>query len=71
MRVLLLARHAGDWWARLGAGSGTVRDLVAEASLRLMPLAEDLSPGLSAEEAVRRAVPFSLPGWACRRRRLG
>ena len=32
VRVLLLARHAGDWWQRLGAGSGTVRDLVADAS---------------------------------------
>ena len=58
VRVLLLARHAGDWWQRLGAGSGTVRDLVADASLRLMPLAGDLSPGLTANEAVRRAVPF-------------
>ena len=58
VRVLLLARHAGDWWQRLGAGAGAVRDVVAEASASLMPLAEDLSPGLAGEEAVRQAVPF-------------
>ena len=57
-RVLLLARHAGDWWQRLGAGSGAVRDAVAEADRRLMPLAGDLGPQLTAQEAVRRAVPF-------------
>ena len=57
-RVLLLARHAGDWWQRLGAGSGAVRDAVAEADRRLMPLAGDLEPQLTAQEVVRRAVPF-------------
>jgi tetratricopeptide (TPR) repeat protein len=57
-RVLLLARHAGDWWQRLGAGSGAVRDAVAEADRRLMPLAGDLGPQLTAQEVVRRAVPF-------------
>ena len=30
VRVLLLARHAGDWWQRLGAGAGAVRDGLAE-----------------------------------------
>ena len=58
VRVLLLARHAGDWWQRLGAGAGALRDVVAEASASLMPLAEDLSPGLAEDEAVRQAVPF-------------
>jgi tetratricopeptide (TPR) repeat protein len=57
-RVLLLARHAGDWWQRLGAGSGAVRDMVAEADHRLMPLAGDLEPHLTAHEVVRQAVPF-------------
>jgi tetratricopeptide (TPR) repeat protein len=57
VRVLLLARHAGDWWQRLGAGAGAVRDVLAGASV-VMPLADDLDPGLAAEEVVRRAVPF-------------
>ena len=57
VRVLLLARHAGDWWQRLGAGAGTVRDVLAGASV-VMPMADDLVPGLAAQEVVRRAVPF-------------
>jgi tetratricopeptide (TPR) repeat protein len=58
VRVLLLARHAGDWWQRLRAGAGAVRDAVAAASESVLPLAEDLGPGLGAEDEARRAVPF-------------
>jgi hypothetical protein len=58
VRVLLLARHAGDWWQRLGSGAGAVRDVIAAASPYVMPLADDLEPGVSAQEVVRRAVPF-------------
>ncbi len=58
VRVLLLARHAGDWWQRLGAAAGAVRDVVAEANQALMPLAGDVAPGLAAEGVVRGAVPY-------------
>jgi NAD(P)-dependent dehydrogenase (short-subunit alcohol dehydrogenase family) len=58
VRLLLLARHAGDWWQRLGAGTGAVRDLVTTVSQEQMQLAGDLDPGLSAEDLVRQAIPF-------------
>ena len=58
VRVLLLARQAGEWWERLGAGGGVVRDMVRDASLSPVTLAADVEPGVSAEEVVRRAVPF-------------
>jgi tetratricopeptide (TPR) repeat protein len=56
--VLLLARHSGDWWQRLSAGAGAVRDAVARASQEHMLLAGDLEPGLPAEDVVRQAIPF-------------
>ena len=58
VRVLLLARHQGEWWERLGSGGGVVRDMVRDASLSPLPLAGGLGPGISADEVVRGAVPF-------------
>ncbi|HXL87677.1 MAG TPA: tetratricopeptide repeat protein [Streptosporangiaceae bacterium] len=58
VRVLLLARHAGDWWDRLGAGTASVRDAVAEAARGLTPLGSDLDSELAVEAVVWRAVPF-------------
>lgn len=54
VRVLLLARSAGQWWDLLRAGEGAIRDLVADAR---MPLSEIVSESVSDEEHVRRAVP--------------
>lgn len=54
VRVLLLARSAGQWWELLGAGEGAIRDLLADAR---MPLPEVVSESVSDEEHVRRAVP--------------
>ena len=45
VRVLLLARHAGDWWQRLGAGSGRSGTWCRRLRCRLMPLAGDIEPG--------------------------
>lgn len=58
VRVLLLARHTGDWWQRLGAGAGAVRDVVNRVGQEQMPLAGSLDPDLSAEDLVRQAIPF-------------
>ena len=58
VRVLLLARQAGDWWPSLGAGIGVVQDVVAAASLYLLPLKDDLGPGQTAQEVVRQALPY-------------
>ena len=58
VKVLLLARHAGDWWQRLGAGAGAVRDVVNRVSQEQMSLAGNLDPDLSAEDLVRQAIPF-------------
>jgi hypothetical protein len=58
LRVLLLARQAGEWWARLEAGVGPVRDLVADAGRSVLQLGDPLKPGAEAQEEVRRAVPF-------------
>jgi AAA ATPase domain len=57
VRVLLLARHAGDWWQRLGAAGGEVRGVVAQAGQALMPLAGELDSDLPAAEVVQQAVP--------------
>jgi tetratricopeptide (TPR) repeat protein len=59
VRVLLLARHAGDWWQwRLGGGTWAVRNVVTAASLDVLPLEDDPESAQTAEETVRRAVPF-------------
>ena len=58
VRVLLAARHAGDWWDRLQGGGGVVRDLMRDAGLAVVELGGDVEPGLPAVQEVRRAVPF-------------
>jgi Tetratricopeptide repeat/Anaphase-promoting complex subunit 5 len=58
LRVMLLARQAGEWWARLEAGAGPVRDLVTDAGRSEFRLSDPLVPGMAAGEEVRRAVPF-------------
>jgi Tetratricopeptide repeat len=57
IRVLLLARTAGQWWELLAAGEGAVRDLVSEAESHAIPLREVVSESVSDEQHVRRAVP--------------
>ena len=57
IRVLLLARTAGQWWELLAAGEGAVRDLVSEAESHAIPLSEVVSESVSDEAHVRRAVP--------------
>jgi hypothetical protein len=57
VRVLLLARSAGQWWELLAAGEGAIRDLVIDAGPEGTPLREVVSESVSDEEQVRRAVP--------------
>ena len=58
VRVLLLARQAGDWWERLQGGGAAVRGLVRDAAEAVIELGGGLGRGMSAVEEVRRAVPF-------------
>lgn len=57
IRVLLLARSAGQWWEQLAAGEGAVRDLVLNAGSAGVPLGEILDDQLADEDAILRAVP--------------
>jgi hypothetical protein len=57
VRVLLLARSAGQWWELLAAGEGAIRDLVIAAGPEGTSLGEVVSESVSDEEQVRRAVP--------------
>ena len=55
LRVLLVARGEGEWWARLkGSSDDRVRSLVAEAGLVRVGA---LASGLDGAELVRAAVP--------------
>ncbi|SDH98604.1 Tetratricopeptide repeat-containing protein [Sinosporangium album] len=56
LRVLLLARSAGEWWRQLGGQSARVRRMVSQAG-EGMELAEQVAGGLSDQEVVMRAVP--------------
>ena len=56
VRVLLLARSAGEWWDRLSGGEPAVRELVAGAG-RGEPLPVAVSGELSNVELVVSAVP--------------
>ena len=58
VRVLLLARQAGDWWERLQGGGASVRGLVRDAAEAVIELGGSLGRGMSAVEEVRRAVPY-------------
>jgi tetratricopeptide (TPR) repeat protein len=55
VRVLLLARSAGEWWDRLGGGEPGVRELLVAAVGE--SLSVTVSAGLSNEELVQAAVP--------------
>lgn len=57
IRVLLLARSAGQWWEQLRAGEGAVRDLVSPAGPEGSPLGAVLDVQLTDEEQVRAAIP--------------
>ena len=57
IRVLLLARSAGQWWQQLGAGEGAIRDLVSAAGPEGVLLGEVLDEQLTDEDQVRAAVP--------------
>jgi tetratricopeptide (TPR) repeat protein len=56
VRVLLLARSAGEWWDRLAVGEPAVRDLLARTSGG-DPLPVAVSGDLSNEEIVTAAIP--------------
>jgi tetratricopeptide (TPR) repeat protein len=58
VRVLLLARQAGDWWKRLQGGGAAVRDLIRGADGPVIELAGNLSAGVPAVDVVMGAVPF-------------
>ncbi|MFI6457368.1 tetratricopeptide repeat protein, partial [Streptosporangium amethystogenes] len=58
VRVLLLARTAGEWWRKLGAESARVRQMVASAGAEGMELVEQVQAGTSDEELVAAAVPY-------------
>lgn len=57
VRVLLLARSAGDWWRQLGGVSARVRQMVTAAGAEVMTLAEQVAPGKSDHDLVAEAVP--------------
>jgi tetratricopeptide (TPR) repeat protein len=58
LRVLLLARSAGQWWEQLAVGEGAIRDLVVEAGLDGIRLGEVLDDQVKDEDEVLRAVPL-------------
>jgi tetratricopeptide (TPR) repeat protein len=57
LRVLLLARSAGQWWDQLGSGEPAVRELVNAAGRDGVPVAPAVSPLLTDDEIVRHAIP--------------
>ena len=60
VRVLLLARSAGDWWDQLGVGEPVVWDLVQAA--RAAPLS--LSPAVSADVPDAEVVALAVRSFA-------
>ena len=57
IRLLLLARSAGQWWEQLAAGEGAIRDLIFQEGPDGIPLRETLDNMISDEEQVLRAIP--------------
>jgi hypothetical protein len=57
LKVLLLARSAGEWWDRLGAGQPEVRAMIGDPRV-LVALPAVVEAGISEQELVRQAVPF-------------
>jgi hypothetical protein len=58
VRVLLLARQAGEWWQRLTGGGQATRDLVADATREVIELGDAIEPGASAVDVVLSALPW-------------
>jgi tetratricopeptide (TPR) repeat protein len=58
LKVLLLARDAGQWWQQLTAAEPAIRDLIADAGPEGYALGQVLDAELSDEDLVRQAVPF-------------
>jgi tetratricopeptide (TPR) repeat protein len=56
VKVLLLARSAGDWWAQLGLTTAAVWDLVQAANSKLLVLSPVLDVDLSDANVVALAV---------------
>jgi tetratricopeptide (TPR) repeat protein len=56
VRVLLLARAAGDWWEQLGAGEPAVWDLVQAAGSAQLRLSPSVAADLSDADVIARAV---------------
>jgi tetratricopeptide (TPR) repeat protein len=57
LRVLLLARSAGQWWEKLGANEPALRDLLDAARRRDISLSPALDDDLTEEMLIRQAVP--------------
>jgi hypothetical protein len=57
IRLLLLARSAGQWWEQLAAGEGAIRDLIVQNDHGGIPLGEVLDDTVSDEEQVLRVIP--------------
>ncbi|MEV4581891.1 tetratricopeptide repeat protein [Nonomuraea jabiensis] len=57
VRVLLLARSAGEWWQQLGGESARVRQMVAKAGPGI-ELAEQVRAGKPDRNLVAEAVPY-------------
>ena len=56
LRVLLLARSAGDWWEQLGVGQPQVWDLMQAAKSTELPLSPVVAADLSDAEVIALAV---------------
>ena len=56
VRVLLLARSAGDWWDRLSSAAPATREILADAYAGVS-LSETVADDLSSRELVLAAVP--------------
>jgi tetratricopeptide (TPR) repeat protein len=57
IRLLLLARSAGQWWEQLAAGEGAIRDLIVQEGPDGVQLGEVLDDTVSDEDQVLRAIP--------------
>jgi tetratricopeptide (TPR) repeat protein len=58
LRILLLARRAGDWWQRLEGGNRIVRAMVAGANQFPKELAQDIDTDIAHIDMVRYAMRF-------------
>jgi hypothetical protein len=56
VRLLLVARAAGEWWDRLGSGERPVRQVHARATVEQMALTADVGAGLTDAEIVTAAA---------------